>query len=138
MWAFSALGRGQGGGHRLEGGRYPGHIQGQLAKYIHCVVSVFLREDLTPLGFPGGTSSKEPACQCRLDMRDMGMIPGLGRSPGTGHGNPLQYSCLENSMDRGAWQAAVHGVAESRTQLSDLMTEYLIGVLNAVDLKQST
>ena len=49
---------------------------------------------------------------------DLGLIPGLGRSPGEGNGNPLQYSCLENSMDRGAWQATVHGVAKSRTQLS--------------------
>ena len=47
------------------------------------------------------------------DIRDTGLIPGSGRSPGGGHGNPLQYSCLENSMDRGAWQAMVHGVAES-------------------------
>ena len=47
------------------------------------------------------------------------MIPGLGRSPGEGNGNPLQYSCLENPMDRGAWWATVHGVAKSRTQLSD-------------------
>ena len=46
---------------------------------------------------------------------DLGLIPGLGRSPGGGHGNPLQYSCLENPMDRGAWQAAVHGVTESGT-----------------------
>ena len=105
------LGESQGGGHRIEEGRYPRHIQGQLAKHIHYVVNIFLREDLTPLGFPGGASSKEPACQCRLDMRDLGLIPGLGRSSGTGHGNPLQYSCLENPMDRGAWQAAVHGVA---------------------------
>ena len=47
------------------------------------------------------------------------MIPGLGRSPGGGHGNPLQYPCLENPMDRGAWWATVHGVAQSQTQLSD-------------------
>ena len=53
------------------------------------------------------------------DAREIGLIPGLGRSPGGGHGNPLQYSCLENPMDRGAWQAAVHGVAKSQTQLSD-------------------
>ena len=50
---------------------------------------------------------------------DPGLIPGSGRSPGEGNGNPLQYSCLENSMDRGAWQATVHGVAKSRTRLSD-------------------
>ena len=49
----------------------------------------------------------------------MGLIPGLGRSPGEVHGNPLQCSCLENLMDRGAWRATVHGVAQSRTQLSD-------------------
>ena len=50
------------------------------------------------------------------DIRDTGSIPGLGRSTGKGHGNPLQYSCLENPMDRGAWWATVHGVAKSRTQ----------------------
>ena len=47
------------------------------------------------------------------DVRDAGSIPGLGRSPGGGHGNPLQYFCLENPMDRGAWRATVHGVTES-------------------------
>ena len=52
------------------------------------------------------------------DVKDAGSIPGSGRSPGGGHGNPLQYSCLENPMDRGAWQATVHGVAESWTRLS--------------------
>ena len=50
---------------------------------------------------------------------DMGLIPGLGRSPGEGHGNPLQYPCLENPMDREAWWAIVHGVTESQTRLSD-------------------
>ena len=49
------------------------------------------------------------------DIRDVGLMPGLGRSPGGGNGNPLQYSCLENSMDRGAWRAAAHGVAKSQT-----------------------
>ena len=49
------------------------------------------------------------------DVKDMGLIPGLGRSPGGGHGNPLQCSCLENPMERGAWQATVHSVAKSRT-----------------------
>ena len=51
------------------------------------------------------------------DLRDVGSIPGWGRFPGEGNGNPLQYSCLENPMDRGAWQATVHGVTKSRTQL---------------------
>ena len=54
------------------------------------------------------------------DVRDMGSIPGSGRSPGGGHGNPLQYSCLENPMARGAWWAAVYGVAQSRTRLKRL------------------
>ena len=53
------------------------------------------------------------------DARDVGLIPGSGRSPGGGNGSPLLNSCLENSMDRGAWRATVHGVAESWTQLSD-------------------
>ena len=52
------------------------------------------------------------------DIRDEGPIPGLGKSPGGGNGNPLQYSCLENPMDRGAWRATVHGVAKRQTQLS--------------------
>ena len=66
-------------------------------------------------GFPGGSGSKKSAC----NVGDLGLIPGLGRSPGGGHGNQLQYSCLENSMDRGTWRATVHGVTESRTRLSD-------------------
>ena len=53
------------------------------------------------------------------DTGDVGLIPGLGRSSGEGHGNPLQYSCLKNSMDGGAWYATVHGVAKSQTGLSD-------------------
>ena len=59
----------------------------------------------------GGASGKESICNAG-DIRDMGSIPGSGRSPGGEHGNPLQYSCLENPMDRGAWQATVLGVAE--------------------------
>ena len=62
-------------------------------------------------GFPGGSDNKESAC----NAGDSGSIPGLGRSLGEGNGNPLQYSCLENSMDRGAWWATVHGVAMSQT-----------------------
>ena len=59
--------------------------------------------------------SKDSAC----DVGDLGSIPGSGRSPGGGHGNPLQYSCLEIPMDGGVWGATVPGVAKSRTQLSD-------------------
>ena len=60
------------------------------------------------------------------NVGDMGSIPGLGRSPGEGNGNPLQYSCLENPMDGGAWRAAVHGVAKSRTRLSDFTVTFLV------------
>ena len=63
------------------------------------------------LGFPGGSVGKESAC----NARDLGSIPGLGRSPEEGNGYPLQYSGLENSTDKGAWQATDHGVAKSRT-----------------------
>jgi len=60
-------------------------------------------------GFPGDLDGKESAC----NAGDLGLIPGLGSSPGEGNGNPLQYSCLEISMDRGVWRAIVHGIAES-------------------------
>ena len=67
-----------------------------------------------------GASGEELASPCRLDVTDSGSIPGWGRSPGGGHGNPLQCSCLDSPMDRGAWRATVHGVAQSQTRLSDL------------------
>ena len=67
------------------------------------------------MGFPGGLEVKASAC----NARDLGSIPGSGRCPGEGNGNPLQHSCLENSMDGGAWQATVRGVTKSQTQLSD-------------------
>ena len=63
------------------------------------------------LGFPGGSVGKESAC----NVGDVGSIPGLGRSSGGGHGNPLQYPCLENPMNRETWRATVHGVAKSWT-----------------------
>ena len=74
-------------------------------------------------GLPGSASGKELTCQCRRHkrhIRDMGSIPGSGRSPGRGHGSPLQYPCLENPMDSEAWGATIHRVAESRTQLKRL------------------
>ena len=63
------------------------------------------------MGFPGGSEGKASAC----NAGDLGSIPGSERSPGEGNGNPLQYFCLENSMDGGAWWATVRGVAESDT-----------------------
>ena len=70
------------------------------------------------LGFPGSSEVKASAC----NEGDLGSIPGLGRSPGEGNGNPLQYSCLENPMDRGAWWATVHGVEKSQTRLSNFIS----------------
>ena len=67
------------------------------------------------MGFPEGSDSKEPA----FNEGDSGSIPELDRSPGEGNGYSLQYSCLENSMDRGAWWATVHGVTKSQTGLSN-------------------
>ena len=67
------------------------------------------------MGFPVGSDGKESTC----NMGDLGSIPGLGRPSGERHSNPLQYSCLENPMDRGAWKAVVHGVKKIQTQLSD-------------------
>ena len=66
--------------------------------------------------FPDGSDGKASACSAG----DLGSIPGLGRSPGEGNGNPLQHPCLENRMDRGAWWATVHRVSRSQTRLSDL------------------
>ena len=63
------------------------------------------------MGFPGGSAGKESACSAG----DLGSIPVLGRSPGGGHGNPLQYTCLENPMNRGAWQASPWGHKELET-----------------------
>ena len=78
--------------------------------------------NLYPWGFPGGSMVKYlPA-----SAGDVGLIPGLGRSPGEGNGNPLQYSCLGNPMDREAWQATVLGVAESRTRLSNNNTACIL------------
>ena len=69
-----------------------------------------------------GSDSKESAC----NVGDLGSIPGLGRYSGEGNDNSLQYSCLENPMDRGAWRATVHGVAKSQTQLNDKAQHILI------------
>ena len=80
------------------------------------------------IGFPGGSSGKESAC----NAGDPCSILGSGRSPGEGNGNPLQYSCLENPMDRGAWQGTVHGSAKSWTGLSDITHSFAYTVLRAI------
>ena len=67
------------------------------------------------MAFPGGSDGKASA----YNVGNPGSIPGLGGTPGEGNGNPLQYTCLENPMDGGAWSAAVHGVSNSRTRLSN-------------------
>ena len=74
-----------------------------------------LKHAVTTVGIPGGSDGKESAC----NSEDLGSAPGSGRSPGEGNGNPLKYSGLGNSMDGGAWWAAVHGVAKSWTRLSE-------------------
>ena len=81
---------------------------------------VYTYKCLLIVGFPGGSAGKESVC----DAGNPGSVRRLGRSPGEEKGNPLQYSCLENSMDRGAWQAPVHGVTKSWTQLSDYHSNY--------------
>jgi len=70
------------------------------------------------MGSPGSTVVKNQSANAG-GARDVGLMPGSGRCPGEGNGNPLQYSCLENSMDRGAWWVTVHGVAKWQTRLSD-------------------
>ena len=68
--------------------------------------------------FPGDSVDKESACNAEV----LGLIPGMGRSPGEGNGYPLQYSCQENPMDRGAWWATVHRVSKNQTQLRQFST----------------
>ena len=81
-----------------------------------------LGEDTVDKGIPLWLSSKEFACHAG-DAADVGSIPGSGRSPGAGRGNPLQYSSLEDPRDRGAWLATVHGFAKSLTLLKRLSTQ---------------
>ena len=77
---------------------------------------------LVLLPFPGGSAVKNLACSAGGPIS----VPLLGRSPGGGHGNPLQYSCPENPMDRGAWWAAVNGVVQSRTRLKQLSSSSML------------
>ena len=86
----------------------PGSNINQTEKKQYCMTSRIW-------GFPGRSDGKESTC----NARDLASIPGLGRSPGGGHGNPPQYSCLESPMDKGSWRATVHSAAKSQTRLSD-------------------
>ena len=92
------------------------HLQCRRPGFNSQVGKIHWRRDrlATPVfqGFPGDSDDNESVCI----VGDLGLIPGLGRSPGEGNGYPFQYSCLENYMDRGAWQATVHGVAKSWTR----------------------
>ena len=76
------------------------------------------------MGFPGGSEVKASAC----NVGDLGSIPGSGRSPGEGNGNPLQYSCLENPMEGGAWWATIPGVTKSRTRLNNFTSLHFIPI----------
>ena len=95
------------------------HLQCRRFQFDSWVRKICWRRDRLPspvfLDFPGDSAGKESAC----NVRNLGSIPGLGRPPGEWKGYPLQYSALENSMDRGGWWATVHRVSKSRTWLSN-------------------
>ena len=107
----SAITVGDGSIHWISLGSPYSHLEARN----HWWFWYFLFIDTTGDGFPGGSDGKESAC----NVGDLGSIPASGRSPGEENGNPLQCSCLENSTDRGAWWATVHGVAMSWTRLTD-------------------
>ena len=100
--------------HKATAGLLVSHAPGASVMNFQCHQSLLYSADLllhASWGFPGGSDSKDFAC----NVGEPGSIPGSGRSPGEGNGNPLQYSCLGNPMDRGAWWAIDHGVAKIRT-----------------------
>ena len=111
---------GQPQGLKIPQKRSPKHGKGGGQLFANNLVQFLL----CLWGFPGGTEVKNLHANAR-NTRDMDSIPGSGRFPGEGNGNPLQYSCLVNSMDRGAWWAIVHKVAKSQTQLSTHATYYV-------------
>ena len=86
------------------------------------------------MGFPGGSDGKDSAC----NVGDSVSLPGSGRTPGRGNGNPLRYSCLEKSVGREAWQATVHGVAKSQVQLSDFHFRIREKVKSESEVSQSS
>ena len=82
-----------------------------MVVFFFCLFFVCYGTSSKRMAFPGGSDGKESACKAG----DLGLIPGSGRYPGEGNGNPSQNFCLENSMDRGAWWATVHGAEKSQT-----------------------
>ena len=102
----------------------------------NCLLWQFELSGLTSpcLGFPGGSDGKESVCSAG----DLRSIPGSGRSPGEGNGNTLQYSCLENPMESGAWCAAVHGVSKSQTRLEWLTQTHTHNPFAFLHLRGST
>ena len=112
-------------------------VKSNLFTYMWAYLQTFCSVPLTylpilipMLGFPGSSVGKESSC----NTGDPGSIPGLGRSPGGGHGNPLQYSCLENPTNRGAWWATVHSLTKSGTQLKQLSIQARITMLHCLQL----
>ena len=97
------------------------HIKKIFLSLLTCLLFFKLMYTGFTMFVSGFASGKEPTTNAG-DLRDLGLIPGWGRSPGVENGKPLQYSCLENPMDRGAWWATVHWVAKSWTQLKQLST----------------
>ena len=103
------------GNHTMAWALQWAHCPLNMVRLPSCAFWGFLEASTVIQGFPWGSDGKESTCNAGYP----GSIPGSGRSPGEGNGYPLQYSCLGNPMDRGAWWAIVHGVAKSQTRLSD-------------------
>ena len=114
--------------HSLDVGAELGWLGVWLPPALHpgCSLPSLTSASVIIRGFPGGSEGKESAC----NARDPCSLPGLGRCPGEGNGNPVQYSCLENPTDREIWRATVHGVIESRTGLNRLILLCHYGLLS--------
>ena len=125
-----------GGGHGFELGRNSEDQENLHYIYLYLSIYNLFIYNLLFI-FPGGSDGKESAC----NAGDLGLIPGLERSPGEGNGNPLQYSCLEHFTDRGAWWTTVHGVAKSWTQGSNscfhfhFLCTYLSSIYNLLYIR---